>query len=109
MVAGPLPPAMGTPVFGTDNPFTYRELHASVLGAVVGVLTGYAHALGRTSLAIAAAVAFVALALGVAAVGRRSTGLVTVRREPWYALAAFLAGGAATVALLGGGTAMATT
>jgi len=107
MAADPLPPGMSTPVLGTDNPLTYRELHAAVLGAVVGALTGYAHAIGRTSVAIDAAIAFVALALGVVAVGRASTALVTVRREPWYALAAFLAGGAAAVALLGGGTAMA--
>ena len=97
---------MGTPVFGTENRVTYRELHAAILGGIVGFLAGYAHLVGRTSLATDVAVLFVVLALGVGATGRLSPAQVTIRREPWYALAAFLGGGAAAVALLGGATAM---
>lgn len=97
---------MGTPVFGTKNKLTYRELHAAILGGVVGFLAGYAHLVGRTSLATEVAVLFVVLALGVGATSRLSTAKVTIRREPWYALAAFLGGGVAAVALLGGATAM---
>ena len=97
---------MGTSVFGTENKFTYRELHAAILGGVVGFLAGYAHLVGRTSLATEVAVLFVVLALGVGVTSRLSAAQVTIRREPWYALAAFLGGGVAAVALLGGATAM---
>lgn len=93
---------MGKPVFGTENQLTYRELHAAVIGSVVGFLAGYAHLVGRTSLAAGVSTLFVVLALGVGATGHLSTARRTVRKEPWYALAAFLGGGAAAVALLGG-------
>jgi hypothetical protein len=71
---------------------TYTELHALVLGAVVGVLAGYAHAIGRTSMAVTFTAIFVALALGVYATGKLPAAQRTVRREPWYALAALLVG-----------------
>ena len=84
---------MGKPVLQTRNPLTYTEFHALVLGAVVGVLAGYAHGIGRTAVAAAFASLFVALALGVHANGTLPMAQRTVRREPWYALAALLVGG----------------
>jgi hypothetical protein len=97
---------MGTPVFGTNNPLTYTELHAAILGAVVGVLVGYGHVIGRTGLATGFTAFFVAVALGVQYHGKIPKAQKTIRREPWYALAALLVGGAVAVALFGGGTAM---
>ncbi|NHN59912.1 MULTISPECIES: hypothetical protein [Halorussus] len=97
---------MAKPVLGSDNPLTYTEVHALVLGGVVGVLAGYGHVIGRTDLATWLTAAFVAAALGLGVAGRLSKAQATVRREPWYALAALLVGGTAAVALLGGGTAM---
>ena len=84
---------MGNPVLGTKNSLTYTEFHAVILGAVVGVLAGYAHAIGRTSIAATFTSIFVALALGIYATGKLSAAQRTVRREPWYALAALLVGG----------------
>ena len=84
---------MGNPVLETKNRLTYTEFHAVILGAVVGVLVGYAHAIGRTTAAVTFTSIFVALALGVYARGKLSPAQRTVRREPWYALAALLVGG----------------
>ncbi|WP_435176079.1 hypothetical protein [Halorussus sp. AFM4] len=98
---------MAKPVLGSDNPLTYTEIHALVLGAVVGVLAGYGHVIGRTELATWLTAAFVAAALGLGVAGRLSKARTTIRREPWYALVALLVGGVAVVALLGGGTAVA--
>lgn len=92
--------------FGAEGRVTYRELYATILGVVVGSLVGYAHLVGRASLATDVAVLFVVFALGVAGGGRLSTARVTIRREPWYALAAFPVGAVAVVALFGGATAM---
>jgi hypothetical protein len=52
---------MGKPVLGTKNRLTYTELHAVILGGVVGGFAGYAHAIGRTTVATAFAALFVAL------------------------------------------------
>ena len=84
---------MGTPVLGTKNPLTYAELHALILGAVVGVLAGYAHGIGRTTVATAVTTLFVAVALGASATGEIPKARKTIRKEPWYALAALLVGG----------------
>ncbi|WP_128476455.1 hypothetical protein [Halorussus pelagicus] len=91
---------MGKPVLGTDNPLTYTELHAVVLGAVIGVLTGYAHGIGRTTVAVGVTSTFVAVALGVKYTGEIPAAQRTVRREPWYALAALVVGGAVVLAAL---------
>ena len=97
---------MAKSVLGSNNAVTYTEIHAVILGAVVGVLAGYGHVVGRTELATWFTAAFVAAALGLGVAGKLSKARTTIRREPWYALAALLVGGVAAVALLGGGTAM---
>jgi len=89
---------MAKPVFGTENPLTYTEVHAFVLGAVIGVLAGYAHGIGRTTAAVGVTTTFVAVSLGIKYTGEIPAAQRTVRREPWYALAALLVGG--TVGLL---------
>ncbi len=91
---------MAKPVLGSDNAFTYRELHATILGAVIGVLTGYAHDIGRTDVAVGVTGTFVAVALGLKYTGKIPAAQRTVRREPWYALAALVAGGAAILVAL---------
>ncbi|PSQ50854.1 hypothetical protein BRD15_00740 [Halobacteriales archaeon SW_6_65_15] len=91
---------MGAPVLGTENRVTYTELHALVLGAVVGVLAGYAHGIGRTTVATAFTSLFVAISLGVRANGKLPMAQRTVRREPWYALAALLVGGVVGVVVV---------
>jgi len=91
---------MGRPVLGTENPLTYTELHAVVLGVVIGVLAGYAHRIGRTTAAIGVTTTFVGLALGLQYTGEIPAAQRTVRREPWYALAALVAGGAVVLLLL---------
>jgi len=79
------------------NRFTFREWHAGVLGACVGAVAGYLHAIEYTTLGAGLAVVFVAAALGLRRYG--SVAGRTVRREPWYALAAFVAVGAAVLAV----------
>ncbi|GAA0284938.1 hypothetical protein [Halobacterium noricense] len=81
----------------SGNTFTFREWHAGVLGAAVGAFASYLHAIDYTSLGVALAVVFVAAALGLRRYG--SVAGRTVRREPWYALAAFVVAGAAVFAL----------
>ena len=85
---------MAQTVFGGQNRLTYTEVHASILGFVVGSLAWYAHELGRTTLAVTAGAVFVAIALGVYMRGRLPVAQRTIRHEPWYALAAFVVGGA---------------
>ena len=91
---------MGDPVFETDNPLTYTEVHALVLGAVVGVLAGYAHGIGRTSAAVGVTATFVAIALGIEYTGEIPAAQRTVRREPWYALAALPVGGTVILSVI---------
>ncbi len=88
---------MSSPV-GSSNSLTYAEVHAAVLGAAVGLLAGYLRDVGYTPVAVALAVAFVALAFGVAIRDRLPVAQRTVRREPWYALAAFATGSAVALA-----------
>ncbi|MUV61379.1 hypothetical protein [Halobacterium sp. CBA1126] len=61
------------------NRFTFREWHAGVLGACVGAVAGYLHAIEYTTLGAALAVVFVAAALGLRRYG--SVAGRTVRRE----------------------------
>ncbi|WP_232702758.1 hypothetical protein [Halobacterium wangiae] len=75
------------------NELTFREWHAAVLGAAVGAFAAYLRTADYPDLGVALGVVFVVAALGVARYG--SAASRTVRREPWYALAAFLAGGIA--------------
>jgi hypothetical protein len=89
---------MSSPV-GSSNSLTYTEVHAVVLGAVVGLLAGYLRDIGYTPVAVTLAVAFVALAFGVVIRGRVPVARRTVRREPWYALAAFAVGGVVALAV----------
>jgi hypothetical protein len=91
---------MGKPVLGTENSLTYAELHAVVLGAVTGVLAGYAHGIGRTTVAVGVTATFVAVALGLEYTGELPAAQRTVRREPWYALAALVVGGAVVLFVL---------
>jgi hypothetical protein len=79
------------------NELAFREWHAAVLGAVVGAFAAYLHATEYAAVGVTIAVVFVVASLGVARYG--STASRTVRREPWYALAAFLAGGAVVLAV----------
>lgn len=80
------------------NELTFREWHAAVLGACVGVFVAYIHTIDYTLPGIALAVVFVAAALGIARYG--SIAGRTVRREPWYALAAFVGAAAVVLAAL---------
>ncbi|CQH59668.1 homolog to HCTV2-ORF24 [Halobacterium hubeiense] len=80
----------------SENTFTFREWHAGVLGAAVGAFASYLHAINYTDLGVGLAVVFVAAALGLRRYG--SVASRTVRREPWYALAAFVAVGAVVLA-----------
>ncbi|UPW01169.1 hypothetical protein M0R88_03470 [Halorussus gelatinilyticus] len=91
---------MGTSVFGSDNALTYTEIHAIILGAVVGVLAGYAHGIGRTTVAVGVAATFVAVALGLKYTGEIPAAQQTLRREPWYALAALVVGGAVVLVVV---------
>lgn len=80
----------------SSNDLTFREWHAAVLGAAVGALAAYARTADYAVLAGLLAAAFVLGSLGVARYG--SVAGRTVRKEPWYALAAFVAAGAAVLA-----------
>jgi hypothetical protein len=81
----------------SENTFTFREWHAGVLGAAVGAFASYLHAIDYTDLGVGLAVVFVAAARGLRRYG--SVAGRTVRREPWYALAAFVAVGAVVLAV----------
>ncbi|WP_158055729.1 hypothetical protein [Halorussus halophilus] len=85
---------------GSGNSLTYTEVHAAILGVVVGVLSGFAYSTGRTEVAVGLASFFVGVSLGVGGSGELPAAQRTVRREPWYALAAFLAGGVAGVVVV---------
>ncbi len=85
---------MGKSVIGTENSVTYAEVHATILGGVVGTLVGYVSGIGFESVALGVGVVFVGIALGVGVRGNVPMAQQTIRREPWYALAAFLLGGA---------------
>ena len=84
---------MGKSVFGSSNSLTYTEVHAAIIGAVVGVLAGYARVAGYETVAVGGGVVFVGVALGLGARGELPAAQTTLRREPWYGLAAFLLGG----------------
>ena len=85
---------MGKPVFGSKNSLTFTEVHAVVLGLVVGAMIGYGYSRGHTEAAVGTTVVFVAIALGVRKRGHLSNAQNTLQREPWYALAAFVVGAA---------------
>lgn len=97
---------MGKTVLESGNSLTYAEVHAVILGAAVGLLAGYGHAVGQTQLATGVTALFVVAALGVGLTGKLPKAQKTIRREPWYALAALLVGGLVAVVSFGGGTAM---
>ena len=80
----------------SKNELSFHEWHAAVLGAVVGAFAAYLRTAGFPTVGVSLAVVFVVAALGVERYG--STASRTVRREPWYALAAFLVAGAAVLA-----------
>jgi hypothetical protein len=71
---------------------TRREIHASVLGLAVGLVVVFS---GSWELAAL----FVFVALGAKLDGLRSAGILEIRREPWYALGAFLLAVGADLAL----------
>lgn len=77
---------------GSGNALTYTEVHAAIIGLVVGVLAGYALLLGYDLLAAGVSATFVSIALGVRTQEELPVAQTTVRREPWYALGAFLVG-----------------
>ncbi|WP_266078686.1 hypothetical protein [Haladaptatus caseinilyticus] len=85
---------MGKPVVGSKNNITYTEVHAGILGIVIGVLAGYVSELGFHSMAVGVAIVFIMISLGVGIRGDVPIAQRTIRREPWYALTAFLLGGA---------------
>ncbi|MFC7079598.1 hypothetical protein [Halorussus caseinilyticus] len=91
---------MAKSVFESNNSLTYTEVHAAVLGAVIGTLAGYAHGIGRTEVSIGVVSTFVAVALGLKYSGKIPAAQRTIRREPWYALAALLVGGAVGLVVL---------
>jgi len=81
----------------SENPLTFREWHAAVLGGSVGAVAAYLPAVGHPSVGVTLAGLVVGVAFGVKRLG--SVAGRTVRKEPWYALAA-LAAVAAVVRLL---------
>lgn len=78
----------------SENVVAFTEVHATVLGLAVGVLAGFTLALGHEEPALAIGMSFLAIALGIQKRGRLPVGQRTIRREPWYALAAFVVGAA---------------
>jgi len=82
----------------SENPLTFREWHAAVLGGSVGAVAGYLPAVGYPGAAVTLAGFVVGVAFGVKRLG--SVAGRTVRKEPWYALAALVAVGAAVRLLL---------
>lgn len=97
---------MGKSVFGTENSITYTEVHALILGATVGLLAGYGHTIGQTKLATSFTAIFVAVALGIKYTGKIPAAQQTIRREPWYALAALVVAGVVALTVFGGGMAI---
>jgi hypothetical protein len=81
----------------SENALTFREWHAAVLGACVGALAAYLATVGYTAVGTVLAGLVVGVALGVQRLG--SVAGRTVRKEPWYALAALVAAGAAVLAV----------
>lgn len=79
---------------GSGNVVTFTEVHATVLGLAVGFLAGFALALGYEEPALGLGMSFVAIALGLRKRGHLPASQRTIRREPWYALAAFVVGAA---------------
>ena len=77
---------------GSGNALTYTEAHALVIGLVVGFLASYGFLVGYRELAVGVTATFVAIALGLRMQKRLPIAQRTMRREPWYALAAFVAG-----------------
>ncbi|MFB6268532.1 MAG: hypothetical protein ABEH83_01210 [Halobacterium sp.] len=80
----------------SGNQLTFHEWHAAVLGAAVGAFAAYLHVLEYTALGASLAAVFALAALGIACYG--SVAGRTVRKEPWYALAAFVGAGALVLA-----------
>ena len=70
----------------SENALTFREWHAAVLGGSVGAVAAYLPAVGHPSVGVALAGLVVGVAFGVKRLG--SVAGRTVRKEPWYALAA---------------------
>jgi hypothetical protein len=70
----------------SENPLTFREWHAAVLGGSVGAVAAYLPAVGYPGVGAALAGLLVVVAFGVRRLG--SVAGRTVRKEPWYALAA---------------------
>jgi hypothetical protein len=89
--------AMSRPV-GSGNAVTYTEVHAAVLGTVVGLLAVYLRSVGYAGVAVGLAVVLIGIALGLTVRERYPAAQRTVRCEPWYALAAFVAGGVVALA-----------
>jgi hypothetical protein len=81
------------------NRFTFREWHAAVLGAVVGALAAYLHRIEFSAVGVSLAVLFVVGALGKRVYDGSVAGR-TITKEPWYALAAFVAAGGLVLAVL---------
>ncbi|WP_435155284.1 hypothetical protein [Haladaptatus sp. DFWS20] len=81
---------MGKPVVDSKNSVTYAEVHAAILGIVIGILAGYVSTMGFESVGIG----FVMISPEIGVCGDVQIAQQTIRREPWYALAAFLVGGA---------------
>ena len=76
----------------SENPLTFREWHAAVLGASVGAVAAYLPAVGHPAAGVSLAGFVVGVAFGVKRLG--SVAGRTVRKEPWYALAALVAAAA---------------
>mgnify|MGYP006276460115 FL=1 len=70
----------------SENALTFREWHAAVLGGSVGAVAAYLPAVGYPGVAVTLAGLVVGVAFGVKRLG--SVAGRTVRKEPWYALAA---------------------
>ncbi|MFC7167602.1 hypothetical protein [Halospeciosus flavus] len=87
---------------GSGNSLTFTELHAAILGTVVGVFGAFVFARGFRTVGVALGAAFVGFVLGFDLRGRAESRVeprveaaeLVLQREPWYALGAFVVAGA---------------
>lgn len=80
--------------FETDHFVTDIDLLAAIFGVIIGAIAGFASEHGFHNAAIAGGVMFIGISLGVSINGTIPVLRRKLRREPWYALIAFLLGGA---------------
>jgi len=80
--------------FSADRSVSEIDFLAGAVGAIIGLLVSYGSEHGFRNVAIVSGVLFIGLSLGVSVSGVMPGIRRKLRREPWYALAAFLLFGA---------------